>query len=666
MKKYKLSAAYSRRLVPPFFAVPLAVLMGAALVLFDDARASDSWWAWVSGTNGVEQAGIYGTKGVPAATNVPGARAGCAAWAGVSGKRWLFGGYGFDGSEGLDYLNDLWAFEGSNWTWVGGSAVADQTGVYGTKGVPAAANVPGARSQGVTWVDGSGKLWLFGGIGFAASGSPSLLNDLWVYNGTNWAWISGSNAGNQTGVYGTKGVANVNNRPGARRGSAPCGSIAGSLWLFGGGGYATTTSTGYLNDLWRFDGSYWTWVSGTNGLNQSGVYGTKGVPAPANVPGGRRGSVTWVNESGQFCLFGGWGFCASGASGLLNDLWMYNGTNWTWISGSNTVYQPSVCVTKGVFDPANMPGARAQSVAWRDEAGRLWLFGGENMDGVLSELWVFDGTNWAWISGESAVNSSGVYGVRGVAAPANMPGARSGSVAWGCGPGRYWIFGGFGADGEGNVSHLNDLWIFAAPLSITAAAGAHGWISPSGDVSVGYGNSKSFLIEGEAYYHVTNVVVDGSPIGAAEGYTFLNVVSNHTISAGFGENLAPLGTPEWWLALNKLNDGGVTFTEAETNDADGDGQFAWQEYVADTLPTNPASCFRIVEFGREPASNLVSFASSAVRVYTLTASSNLAAGSWAAVGSQTNKVGNGGTLRLADTNAAAQERFYRVRVSLPP
>ena len=37
----------------------------------------------------------------------------------------------------------------------------------------------------VSWVDGTGNLWLFGGIGG--------LNDLWEYNpATNlWAWISG-------------------------------------------------------------------------------------------------------------------------------------------------------------------------------------------------------------------------------------------------------------------------------------------------------------------------------------------------------------------------------------------------------------------------------------------------------------------------------------------
>ena len=37
-------------------------------------------------------------------------------------------------------------------------------GNYGTKGVPAAANVPVARESGISWTDDSGNLWLFGGL----------------------------------------------------------------------------------------------------------------------------------------------------------------------------------------------------------------------------------------------------------------------------------------------------------------------------------------------------------------------------------------------------------------------------------------------------------------------------------------------------------------------
>ena len=52
------------------------------------------------------------------------------------------------------------------WTWENGpNQVAEQPiyGIYGTRGVAAATNMPGARYGSVTWRDGSGNLWLFGG-----------------------------------------------------------------------------------------------------------------------------------------------------------------------------------------------------------------------------------------------------------------------------------------------------------------------------------------------------------------------------------------------------------------------------------------------------------------------------------------------------------------------
>jgi hypothetical protein len=51
-----------------------------------------------------------------------------------------------------------------------GSNISNQNGVYGTKGVAASANVPGARCKAVSWIDSSNNLWLFGGWGYAATG----------------------------------------------------------------------------------------------------------------------------------------------------------------------------------------------------------------------------------------------------------------------------------------------------------------------------------------------------------------------------------------------------------------------------------------------------------------------------------------------------------------
>ena len=64
-----------------------------------------------------------------------------------------------------------------------GSDQIDEAGVYGTKGVADAANVPGARNDSVSWIDASGDLWLFGGTVFdGIDETMAVLNDLWRYD----------------------------------------------------------------------------------------------------------------------------------------------------------------------------------------------------------------------------------------------------------------------------------------------------------------------------------------------------------------------------------------------------------------------------------------------------------------------------------------------------
>ena len=71
------------------------------------------------------------------------------------------------------------------------------------------------------------------------------------------------------------------------------------------------------------------------------------------------------------------------------------------------------------------------------------------------------------------------------------------------------------------------------PIIITASADAHGSISPSGTVTIDQGSDQSFAIIPAAPYHIEDVLVDGSSVGAVDGYTFTNVTGNHTIAASF-------------------------------------------------------------------------------------------------------------------------------------
>ena len=54
--------------------------------------------------------------------------------------------------------------------------------LYGTQGTASVGNVPGGRNSSSSWIDSSGNLWLFGGIGYDSTGTVGYLNDLWQYN----------------------------------------------------------------------------------------------------------------------------------------------------------------------------------------------------------------------------------------------------------------------------------------------------------------------------------------------------------------------------------------------------------------------------------------------------------------------------------------------------
>ena len=165
---------------------------------------------WMFGGNGYDAEGASQTFGdlwrlspessgwslISASSSAPAARAYATSWADANGDLWLFGGQGHDTNGTAYVLNDLWKFSVSTgqWTRVSGSARKNMPGVYGLAGVSAADNVPGGRSNAVTWVDSAGTLWLFGGYGIDSTGALGTLNDLWQFAPAtdSWTWVSGS------------------------------------------------------------------------------------------------------------------------------------------------------------------------------------------------------------------------------------------------------------------------------------------------------------------------------------------------------------------------------------------------------------------------------------------------------------------------------------------
>lgn len=63
--------------------------------------------------------------------------------------------------------------------------------------------------------------------------------------------------------------------------------------------------------MWMFNitSGWWTWLSGTDGINQAGLYGARGFTNAMNLPGCRTGHSMLMHPSGKFIfVFGGGGY----------------------------------------------------------------------------------------------------------------------------------------------------------------------------------------------------------------------------------------------------------------------------------------------------------------------------------------------------------------------
>jgi N-acetylneuraminic acid mutarotase len=288
----------------------------------------------------------------------------------------------------------------------------------------------------------------------------------------NWTWVRGNNIGGDVGKYGTMGVASATNDPGARHGCATWVDGLGNLWLFGGEGHASTSTTCWLNDMWKYDPqtNMWTWMRGSNGPNVQGVFGTQGVASAGNDPGAREFAAYWTDPQGNFWLFGGDGpiSTTTTVASKMSDLWKFNpGTNqWTWMGGTTTFDQNGNYGTIGVQTSGTFPGGREGAVGWVDNNGKLWLFGGRGFSSTgtspefLNDLWRYDPTNglWTWIHGSNLGSQTGTYGTLSTPGSGNTPGGRQYSGYWKHpGTGDLWLFGGLGYSST-NPGRNNDMW----------------------------------------------------------------------------------------------------------------------------------------------------------------------------------------------------------------
>jgi Galactose oxidase, central domain len=455
-------------------------------------------WAWLNGANTSNQNGAYAAVVQPITTfvsNSPGGRKYAATWTDAAGHLWLFGGYGYTYNTQVGpqpfFLDEMWVYYGSQ-DYFGG--FNDYWDLISPLPSPAPVLLtPSPRYGSISWTDpNTGHLMLFGGqqVGL------SFMNDIWEFKPVgvqlSGTWTNHNVGGaDMNGVYGTQGVGSTSNLPGGRWGATSRLDSSGNLWVFGGFGYdATSRTPGLLNDLWEYNTSngQWTWVAGSNQINQDGIYGTVGTPGGG--PGGRQAMVSWLDNAGNFWIFGGYNLSGLGQPNSFNDLWKFSGGQWTWVSGANTVNQVGIYGTQGVSASTNVPGARWSPAAWTDKQGNFWLYGGQGYDlagnGSLADLWAYNpnapavpadpnpylpaSAQWVWVKGPNSVSQPGQYGLDpstefGTFWPhvTNHPSSRYATSYWyqtdPFGQSQFFMFGGEGFDSttSNNNGLLNDL-----------------------------------------------------------------------------------------------------------------------------------------------------------------------------------------------------------------
>ena len=207
------------------------------------------------------------------------------------------------------------------------------------------------------------------------------LNDLWKYDGTNWAWVSGASATNQLGVYGTKGVAAPSNAPGARHNHVAWSNGAGTIWLFGGAGIRCHRRRGLperpveVGRRRSGPGS-----PGSTGVGQFGNYGTKGVPAPTQRPRSAAGrAIAWRDASGEPLALRRLRLLVVGQRQPERPVEVRRHV--LDLGGGQQPAEPAGIVRDqgGRERRQRRPAGGRTPTRWMDDAGELWLFGGEGL-----------------------------------------------------------------------------------------------------------------------------------------------------------------------------------------------------------------------------------------------------------------------------------------------
>ena len=376
---------------------------------------------------------VYETKNRASVFSHPGSRFGSFTWTDRDGLLHLFGGSGdwfffrswdehnYSGAEVINATvhADHWVFDPKTmlWIWQSGNKTGSGNPHPSAKVAGLSPyNFPGARTQGVSWVDANGDFWLFGGIYSDKNKRLTFYNDLWRFVPSLKAWEQVMTNGSAD--YGIKGVASAKNQPPSRMMASGWSDPEGNFWLFGGASADSTGKWNVYGDLWKFDtvNRQWIWTDGSKII---GDRSNTDSPTPTS-----RATVWPDPETGNVHMY-----CAA-----YDDLWLWNHATKTW---------------RLIIDDSNAPSSvirpRSQGPVvchWRTTDGRCWLqFTRQrfhNLSYSKDYTWCFDpkvGT-WSYVNGDTDPYPC-IQEYNQV---------RSAGMTWNTGDDEFWHYGGQSRD----------------------------------------------------------------------------------------------------------------------------------------------------------------------------------------------------------------------------
>jgi len=479
-------------------------------------------------------------------------------------------------------------FDGSGWTSMASGTTRDLYGLWEaspTNVIAVGPNETVRRFDGTTWSNGA--TWTSIGSG--------TIQAVWGTSTSN--------------VFAVGSIGLILHFDGSQWGNMNGAGLLGTPFLEGiwGASPSDVYAIGRSGALFKFDGSSWTQQMFPQYYSRDvyGIWGTSSSDIFAVGNGIRHydGSSWSYTSPTPYLLYSVWGLSSSDvyAVGQYGTVMHYDGSSWTSMNAG----------LAGSFEPVGV---------WGTSPDNVFVASG----GVLYR---YDGSGWNTVSyGSPGINPACIVGTPGSEL---FAGGDFGTILQYTGSSwdRSLVIGGY---------HNNIVGLYVVPgprlyaltdkkgllyndsfYKITAAAGPNGTISPEGQIDTLEGGARTFSITSDSGWHVEDVLVDGTSVGATTSYTFTNMTANHTISAAFAADTytitASAGAngsiaPQGAVSVNHGSDQTFTITPATGY------------HVADVLVDGTsAGATTSYTFTNVTANHTIS-ATFAVNTYTITAS----------------------------------------------